>query len=373
MTRTSSQSDRMERTESVTEHRIKKRICRIGIGAGLLLLLFVLSGCGEDTRSFDQAGKDLEQGSYSYALSGYQDSIAQEVRSTLSMRGAGIACLRMGDYNKAVEYFTQALGQKDAEGSLRKDLLSYRATAFYSAEDYANAMADCQTLAEEFKNDAQTHFITGCVALAMDSYDEAQAEFNASYEMDPSYDNAIRIYEIYLDRGMEADGTKYLERSLKDNEGKGGSACDRGRIYYYMEDYDRAAQELIESSNDNNSEATLLLGMVYLARHDASNARAMYQQYIQNEPKRAAKGYNGLALCDVEEEKYDSALNNIQLGIPTATTEEMQSLLFNEIVIYEKMLDFASARMKAEEYLAMFPEDKKASRELTFLRNRTLS
>ena len=346
-----------------------------GVIPGMIILMVFLSlffsGCGENTDAYDQAGKDLRQGSYSYALSGYEQSIREGVMVPLSLRGAGISCLRMAEYEKAADYFTRALACEEIKGSQRKDVLSYRANTWFKGGNYEKAMADCQTLAEEFGRDAEISFLCGSVALAMDSYEEARKEFDISYMADSSYESAIRIYQEYLARDMEADGTRYLEKALADHKEGTGNVCDRGRIYYYMEDYEKAAKELKEASNDGNSEAMLLLGMVFLARHDASNARAMYQQFISSEPKRCAKGYNGLALCDMEEEKYDSALQNLSLGIPTATTEEMQTILFNEIVVYERKLDFVTARNKAEEYLAMFPEDRTISRELTFLRSRT--
>ena len=68
-----------------------------------------------------------------------------------------------------------------------------------------------------------------------------------------------------------------------------------------------------------------------------------------------------------------SALDNITKGLPTATTDEMQSLLFNEIVAYEKKLDFATALTKVQEYIEMFPEDSAAKKERAFLKTRTSS
>ena len=67
---------------------------------------------------------------------------------------------------------------------------------------------------------------------------------------------------------------------------------------------------------------------------------------------------------------YDSALSNISSGIQTADGEEMQSLLFNEIVVYEKKLDFQTALQKAQEYLELYPEDKTVKKELAFLKTR---
>ena len=86
----------------------------------------------------------------------------------------------------------------------------------------------------------------------------------------------------------------------------------------------------------------------------------------------SAKGYNGLALCDIRNGDYDSALDNITKGLPTATTDEMQSLLFNEIVAYEKKLDFATALTKAQEYVDMFPEDSAAKKRAGFPENQNV-
>ena len=49
----------------------------------------------------------------------------------------------------------------------------------------------------------------------------------------------------------------------------------------------------------------------------------------------------------------------------------MQSLLFNEIVAYEKKLDFSTAQEKTVSYVGMYPEDEEAAKELDFLKSRT--
>ena len=286
----------------------------------------LLGGCGsEKTKIYEQAGKDLSQGSYKYALEEYQSSIQNGVKLAQSYRGAGIASLRLGKYEDAVNSFTEALNCDKVSKSLRKDILSYRATAELKSGKYEDAMADCQTLGEDFSMDAGSYFLTGKVALAMDSYEEAASNFKQAYGEDSTYDMAIEIYEAYLDKDMEADGTRYLEAALSSE-----------------------------------------------AKDDVENAQAMYKQYI-SAVGDSAKGYNGLALCDIRSGDYDSALDNITKGLPTATTDEMQSLLFNEIVAYEKKLDFATALTKVQEYIEMFPEDSAAKKERAFLKTRTSS
>ena len=340
----------------------------------------LLAGCNsEEQQIFNEAKKDLEQGSYDYALEEFTTSVNNGISLAVSYRGIGICQLQLGNYEEAITAFTNALGAEKVSKTMSRDLYLYRATARLQSGHLEDAMADCQILAQNYEMDADSWFLTGKVALAMDGYEEASSDFEQSYGEDSSYDRAIQIYEAYLEKDMEADGTRYLEAVLS-TEAKGtADLCDRGRIYYYMEDYTNAQKELTDASNQGSTEALLILGMVYSAQQDYANARSVYQQFInqkledtsKNQTQTAASGYNGLAVCDIADGNYDSALENINSGIAVAADDEMQSLLFNEIVVYEKKLDFSTAQAKAQEYVGMYPEDEEAAKELDFLKSRT--
>ena len=127
----------------------------------------------------------------------------------------------------------------------------------------------------------------------MDSYDEASSNFEKAYAEDSGYEMAISIYEAYLNQDMEADGTRYLEAVLASGPKNAEDHCARGRIYYYMQDYENAHSELSDAMEQGSTEAKLLTGMVYLAQEDTENARAMYQDYLDSEDCVPAKGYNG--------------------------------------------------------------------------------
>ena len=114
----------------------------------------------------------------------------------------------MGDAEGAVDAFTKALGTDKGGKSLRQDILSYRATAELQAGLEDDAMADCQTLASDYSMNADTYFLTGSVALAMDGYDEAASNFQQAYGEKPDYAMALQIYEAYEERDMEADGNQ---------------------------------------------------------------------------------------------------------------------------------------------------------------------
>lgn len=347
--------------------RNKKIICLLAAGLGALLL----TGCGgENQKTYEQANTDLEEANYDYALNEYQACISAGYKLAQSYRGSGIVKLRTGDYQGAIDDLTNALNDEKTGKSDRKDLLEYRAAAELKAELYDQAMADCQTLAEDYSLNANDYYLTGCVALAMDSYDEASSNFSEAYGSDSTYEMAIQIYEAYLGQDMEADGTRYLEAALKTEAKTADDYCERGKVYYYMDDYENARTELTTAADKGSTEATLILGMVYMAQGDTANARSFYQQYIDADGEDPAKGYNGLALCDIADGDYDSALQNISQGLGDATSDEMRDLLFNEIVVYEKKLDFSTALSKAQEYVQTFKDDEAAAKELTFLQSR---
>ncbi len=342
--------------------------------------LFALAGCNDEKQQvFDEAVKDLEQGSYEYARDEFITSVENGVNLPVSYRGIGISQLRLGNYQEAITAFTNALNEEKVTKAMARDLYLYRATANLKAGNAEAAMADCQELSQNYDMDADSYFLAGKVALTMDGYDEAAADFQQAYDADAGYDRALQIYEAYLEKDMEADGTRYLEAALSTEAKDTEDLCNRGRIYYYMQDYDNAKKELTDASNQGSTEALLLLGMVYSAQEDYANGRTMYQQFVnkkldedvKKQTQTAAPGYNGLAVCDIAEGNYDSALENINSGITFASDDEMQSLLFNEIVVYEKKLDFATAREKAQSYVDMYPEDADAAKELEFLKTRT--
>lgn len=332
----------------------------------------LLAGCGGEKQNiYNQAEENLELGNYQEALEGYEASVSSGYKTAEALRGSGIARLRMGDYQGAVDSFTQALKNHKTGKSLRQDIISYRATAELRAGLLDDAMADCQTLALDYSMTADVYFLTGNVALAMDGYDEAASNYEQAYGEKPDYDMALRIYEAYAAQDMEADGTRYLEAVLETAPKKAEDYCQRGRIYYYMEDYDNAKKELTKASEKGSAEAELLLGAVCLAQGDTAAARSMYQDYLNLENSSKAPGYNGMALCDLKDGDADSALANITKGLETADIDEMQELLFNEIAAYEKKLDFATALSRAQEYVKMYPDDKEIQKELTFLLSRT--
>ena len=118
-----------------------------------------------------------------------------------------------------------------------------------------------------------------------------------------------------------------------------------------------------------NQEAAIYLGKVYAELGDTETAKSMYKECL-DEKGYEAKAYNGIAYCCILEENYTEALENISQGLAIGDEEEKQALLFNEIVVYEKMSDFVTAKEKIKAYLEWYPTDAAAVKESYFLETR---
>lgn len=344
------------------------RVKKILFAAAGLFAALALTACGMKKQSvYEQACESLERGDYQEAVKDFQESVIREVKIPYCQRGIGIAQLKKEQYDQAIEFFEEALAGEDGK-KFQKDVLSYKAMAEYESGRMQDALDSCEKI-KEFGADAECYYMIGKIGLQLDQYDAAKSNFDKAVEKEASYAMFLDIYQAYGERDMDADGKAYLSRALELSPGSGQDYYQRGRIYYFMGDYPNAQTELLKAAEKGQGDARLFLGKVYLEQQDSASARAMYQEYAQEEGN-AARAYNGLALCDMAEGNYDGALQNISMGLADAKQEDMQELLYNEAVVYEYKRDFATAKSKITEYLVRYPEDENAQREASFLQNR---
>lgn len=337
----------------------------------LICSALLLSGCGDSKKNeyYQNAMKSMEQGQYEVAVSLLQQSIDADARLPESYRAQGISYLELEDYAAAIAAFSRSLNTMDsANEEFKKDTMYYLAS---TRADYGQTEEAIGVYTDILKmgNDVQSLFLRGKLYLLEGEKEKAQADFSKALEKSKDYNLYINIFIVYEQQNMAAEGNAYLEQALTIKPEKASDYYEHGRVYYYMKDYEGAKTELVKAVKEDDQDAVLLLGKVYIAMEDVSSARAMYQEYLNNK-KDSAKAYNGLALCDIYEKSYDSALANIQKGLEYEDKDEKQSLLFNEIVVYEYKLDFETAKQRMVVYLEMYPDDEAANRENEFLQSR---
>lgn len=101
-------------------------------------------------------------------------------------------------------------------------------------------------------------------------------------------------------------------------------------------------------------------------------ARKAFKKALENDAEKTGTIYNMIGNCDLKLGEAKEALNYYNLGLAQEDSgkkmkKEMQ---YNIIVAYEQMEDWESAKVKLEEYLENYPNDKSAKKEAEFLKTR---
>ena len=124
----------------------------------------------------------------------------------------------------------------------------------------------------------------------------------------------------------------------------------------YLEDgkYDQAIEQFEQAvdKKKNVGDAYRGIGIAKWEKKDYKGARKAVKKALENDAEEALNYYNlGLAQEDSGKKMK----------------KEMQ---YNIIVAYEQMEDWESAKVKLEEYLENYPNDKSAKKEAEFLKTR---
>lgn len=337
----------------------------------VLCAAFVLGGCadGQVQEKYDAGMQALDAQDYDAAISN-MDAVTQAgERLAEAYRVIGLARMAKEEYPEAIAAFMRSLNYMDSpNAAFERDVRLYLAQARIASGDTEKGI-EVYSEALRAGEDAECFYLRGKAYLSLNDYENAQKDFVRALKNCEDYNLYINIYQLYADKNKNVDGDAYLQMALAMEPETGEDYYQRGRIYEYQKNYESAKDELITAIQLGQDEAVLLLGRVYLEMEDSASARSMYQDYL-NESEHDAQAYNGLAMCDIYEGKYEDAMEKVQSGLAVSTEEEQQGLLYNEIVIYEYQKKFDVAKEKMEQYLAKYPDDAEALRENKFLSTR---
>ena len=355
-----------------TKWMVKKAGLVCGFMAAASLFLGGCAMGGATGKKTVQGISALESEDYHQAQKLFEEAVKEGEEEVLAYRGLGMAYMGLAEYEKAEEAFEIALEYTDDRmPENTQDIQLYLATVQYREEKYEDTVTTCDGILENTsKGNADAYFLRGASYLHEGLQEDASKDFDAAVSLTPTdYDLYLNIYECYNQQNLSGLGGEYLQSALNIQGNDMEHSYNRGRIYYYLENYEQAQSQLIGPVEQKYEPAMYLIGKVYLAQEDFEHAQAIYQQ-IQSEFGESAEVYNGLALCAMENGDYDSALTYITQGLSLDGTEGKQELYFNEIVAYERKLDFATAKAKAQEYIQNYPSDEAGQKEWVFLSTR---
>ncbi|MCQ2501570.1 MAG: tetratricopeptide repeat protein [Lachnospiraceae bacterium] len=343
-----------------------KKLFAVLMGAAMLFS----AGCGkQDSGAYERAVQALEDGNYTMAEQEFTQAEKLDGRKAEVCRGRGIMYLAQGEYDLAMTMFDQAVEEAGSKNkAFVQDVRLYQAETWLAKGDAAQAEKICEEL-EENTTIGEAELLLGRIALKEGDADRAAEHFSHCADIDFSYETCLAIYDLYVAHSMEADGAAYLEKGLSLVPSTAADFCDQGLLYYNLGQFENAKTSFARAIDLGNTDAVPMMGKLYLDNGEVQAARSMYQSYL-NEAVRPALAYNGLALCDMADQKYDEALGNIAKGLAENDPDVRESLLLNEIAAYEHKLDFQTAKAKMQAFLQEYPDNKEANRENIFLESR---
>ena len=346
--------------------KVKKGIA----AAGCLIAMATLSGCGSNNEKVSEGMKLIGELDYQGALAQFEEAEELSENARLITRGSGIAHIGIADSDHSVSGSQEALlGSNGLVEAIDFDINFYLAAAYIKNGQYQEAKEVYDAILALRPEEEDAYYLRGSVLLELGDYENAKLDFDKTISMDAgNYDRLIDIYQTLENLGYIEAGQTYLQNALDAGENQ-MKAYDRGRIYYYLGEYQKAYIALEEARQDGTAESSLYLGMAYEATGDYNYASSVYNSYLAQDSGNAAV-YNQLGLCEMKKGDYQKALEAFQAGKQIEGNGIMQSLLFNEIVAYEYLGEYKTAAVLLDSYLTAYPDDEKAERERQFLATR---
>lgn len=344
---------------------------KVQLLSAALLVSISLVACGNAPgTNLEKAMEAIENRNYEEALTHLESAKEAKESERLIYRAMGIAHVGLTEYETAIEELEQCLKLSDGfVEEMDYDVSFYLATAYFKNGNPKRAEEILDAIIALKPEEKDAYYLRGSVRLAQNDYEKAKEDFNRLLELvHGGYGKYIEIYELFYEQGYKEIGREYLQEALSKGKDK-MSDYEMGRMYYYLEEYQSACNYLEEARDDKNPDTYLYLGKAYEATGDYSYAVRVYNTYLTKDETNALI-YNQLALCELERGNYEEALRVLEKGVALEDKQMQQSLLFNQIVTYEKLGDFSKARVLMEEYLKKYPDDEKAKREYTFLKTR---
>lgn len=353
--------------------RNRKHMMLKAMLAAAMLASFMLTACGEEKEKTPlQQGMDcIASGDYAGAQSHLSDALSEGENEKTVKRAMGLAAMAAGDNEGAQGYFKEALecsnGLIDA---MDIDINYYLAVSRYNSGNPKGAIEVYDAIINMRPDEYNAYYMRGKVKLSQGDKTAAIADYNQAISLEKNdYDQYIRICEDLRNAGYASEGEGYIRQALESNSKL--SQYQQGVFNYYLGDYNGARNclENARADKDKSGDLILYLGRTYESLGDADYAISLYEDSIAGGGASAAI-YIDMGLIRMHQGRYQEAIDYFESGLALGDGAYMQPLMYNKIVAYEYMSDFATAKSLMAEYVQKYPGDEAAARENIFLSTR---
>lgn len=287
-----------------------------------------------------------------------------------ALRGKGITYYYMGQYENAAREFEKALAIKELS-DLDMDLMLYLSEAYQLLGNYEKA---AEKMSELIKKNEKNAFLYArraqCYRLA-DDRQKSLEDYDSAIALEPdNYEYYIEKYFLLEEMGDTA-GADALMKQLGQmlQEGK-ISKFEEALIYYCQGNFDKALGLFEESLDGKENQAAYYIGEIYRSRRDYTNAINYYEKCIGDDGDDSADACNQLAVCLMKTGEYEEALNYIEKALQQGSSKNDRILRKNEIAALEYLGRYEDAEEKLKEYMEDYPTEYEAVREAVFIGSR---
>lgn len=152
------------------------------------------------------------------------------------------------------------------------------------------------------------------------------------------------------------------------------NAMQEGTEHLENKAYSEAVKSFDEviKEGKNVGEAYHGQGIAYWELKEYEKCRDSLEKALENGAEETPNLYQTLGDACMQLGDYDEALSSYWKGMACdgLTEKQLQEMLYNEVMAYEGLKDWDSAKMKMETYVAKYPEDTDAQKEAEFLETR---
>lgn len=337
-----------------------------------VLTCLIVTGCNTEKNDNIKTGMSLiDEHRYEEAVTSFNNAVTAGENAEEAYRGMGIAYMGLIRYEDAVESFKSALENGgNIPDDIDYDINYYLGVCYFKLEMFEDAIARYDAIIDLRPKETDAYIQRGTTRLAMNMYPQAKEDFDKAISLEPkNYSLYIDVFCLLNERGYTEQGTEYLQVAIDKND-KSMSNVDKGRMYYYLGEYQTAREylEQARSGGERSEEVLLYLGQCYVELDQTAYAIGLFEAFLEDNPSPAV--YNQLGLAYLKQNEFENAKASFDSGIAMDSDSYRQELLFNRVVVCEKMGDFDAAKSYMLDYLKEYPDDRTAVRENEFLKTR---
>ena len=304
-------------------------------------------------------------------LAGTFSACGKYSQKEIDLRDAGIEAMDSGDYDTAIADFNQALGMSIGKVTdLEIDIDYYKAAAQFKAGQFEEAVRTYTYLIKYDKDNYAAYFLRGSIYATEGEIGKAITDYDAAVAIDEkNYLLYIEIYDNLKALGYEDQGLVYLNNALAVKDKSANGKYYKGRIYYMLGQTNEATENLKAAIDKDIIEAKLYLAKLYQDQGDYENAQSLLEEYAKSD-EVTSEALATLGDIEMTNGKYENALGYYEAGLKLESIDNMPDLMKGQVAALEKLDRYSEAREVLTQYLATYPNDESAAKELIFLQSR---